>query len=125
MKSKGRAPAPAVKKVRKPWLGDLTFPRKPATTWLNDIVVACLSLPGCLEGMGFAAFKASWERKSAALFHITQIGEAASRQPASARRRHPSIDWEALVHLDDAEAQQPRRRLPREDLRLPGQGGGC
>lgn len=56
----------AVKKPRKPWPGDLGFPRKPATTWLNDIVVACLSLPRCLEGMGFAAFKSSWVRKAAA-----------------------------------------------------------
>jgi len=89
------------KKPHKPWLGDLGFPRKPATTWLNDIVVACLSLPRCLGGMGFAAFKANPDPKAAALFHIHQIGEAASRQPASVRRRYPAVDWEALAHLKE------------------------
>ena len=69
--------------ARKPWFGDLGFSRKPATTWFNDILVACLSLPGCLEGMDFAAFRASLVRQAAALRHIIQIGEAASRQPVS------------------------------------------
>jgi len=49
--------------------------------------------------MGFAAFKASWSRQAASLHHIHQIGEAASRQPASVRRRHRDVDWKALVKL--------------------------
>ena len=88
-----------MKKSRKPWGGDLGFPRKPVTTWFNDILVACLNLPGCLKGMGFAAFKASWSRQAAALHHIHQIGEAASRQPVSVRRQHRDVDWKALVKL--------------------------
>jgi uncharacterized protein with HEPN domain/predicted RNase H-like HicB family nuclease len=89
-----------VKKSHKPWGGDLPFPRKPYTTWFNDILVACLSLPGCLERMGFAAFSKSWSHQAAAMRHIWQIGEAASRQPASVRRQHP-VDWKALVHLKE------------------------
>jgi uncharacterized protein with HEPN domain/predicted RNase H-like HicB family nuclease len=88
-----------MKKSRKPWGGDLGFPRKPVTTWFNDILVACLNLPGCLKGMGFAAFKSSWSRQAASLHHIHQIGEAASRQPASVRRQHRDVDWKALVKL--------------------------
>jgi Uncharacterized conserved protein len=97
-----------MKKSRKPWFGDLGFPRKPATTWLNDILVACLNLPGCLEGMDFATFKASLVCKAAALRHILQIGEAASRQPASVRRRHRDVDWKALVKL------KKRTGVPRD-----------
>ncbi|MGC9985307.1 MAG: hypothetical protein ABSF35_16965 [Polyangia bacterium] len=82
-RNKAWGAARPAEKARKPWGGDLGFPRKPASTWLNDIVVACLSLPLCLERMGFAAFKSSWVRQAAALHHIHQIGEAASRQPAS------------------------------------------
>ncbi len=85
----------------KPWGGDLGFPRKPVATWFNDIIVACLSLPEFLQGMDFAAFKASPDRKAAAMWHIHQIGEAASRQPASVRRRYPGVDWKALVHLKE------------------------
>jgi uncharacterized protein with HEPN domain len=88
-------------KTRKPWGGDISMPRKPETTWFNDILVACMSLPEFLQGMDLAAFKASPDRKAAALFHINQIGEAASRQPASVRRRYPAIDWEALAHLKE------------------------
>ena len=96
-KDKSRAAGAA----RKPWGGDISMPRKPETTWFNDIIVACLSLPQCVEGMGFAAFKASPDRKAAAMWHIHQIGEAASRQPASERRRYPTVDWKALVHLKE------------------------
>lgn len=88
-----------MKKSRKPWFGDLGLPRKPATTWFNDILVACLNLPGCLKGMGFATFKSSWSRQAASLHHIHQIGEAASRQPVSVRRQHRDVDWKALVKL--------------------------
>ncbi|MGA7744119.1 MAG: HepT-like ribonuclease domain-containing protein [Polyangia bacterium] len=107
-RNKAWGAARPAEKARKPWGGDLGFPRKPASTWLNDIVVACLSLPLCLERMGFAAFKSSWVRQAAALHHIHQIGEAASRQPASVRRRYPDVDWKALVSLRD------RTGLPRD-----------
>jgi uncharacterized protein with HEPN domain len=96
-KDKSRAAGAA----RKPWGGDISMPRKPETTWFNDIIVACLSLPECLQGMDFAAFKASPDRKAAAMWHIHQIGEAASRQPASVRKRYPTVDWEALIHLKE------------------------
>jgi uncharacterized protein with HEPN domain/predicted RNase H-like HicB family nuclease len=97
-----------MKKSRKPWGGDLGFPRKPVTTWFNDIIVACLNLQGCLEGMGFAAFKASWSRQAAALHHIHQIGEAAAHQPASVRRQYRDVNWKALVHPKE------RTGIPRD-----------
>ena len=102
---------PIVKKSRKPWGGDLGFPRKPATTWVNDILVACLSFPQCLEGMGFAAFRASRPRHAVALRHIYQIGEAASRQPANVRRQYRTVDWKALIRLKERTVEMTPREI--------------
>jgi Uncharacterized conserved protein len=98
----------------------LRFPRKPATTWFNDIIVACLNLPQCVEDMDFTAFKASRPRQAAALRHMHEIGEAAFRQPASVKRQYRAVDWKALVRLRRSWASwTPSRRLvarmtPRE-----------
>jgi uncharacterized protein with HEPN domain len=99
-----------MKSKNKPWGGGLRFPRKPATTWFNDILVACLNLPQCLEDMDFAAFKASRPRQAAALRHIHQIGEAASRQPVNVRRQYRVVEWKALIRLKERTA----RMTPRE-----------
>lgn len=88
----------------------LRFPRKPATTWFNDIIVACLNLPQCAEDMDFTAFKASRPRQAAALRHMHQIGEAASRQPAGVKRQYRAVDWKALIRLKKRTA----RMTPRE-----------
>jgi uncharacterized protein with HEPN domain/predicted RNase H-like HicB family nuclease len=93
-----------------PWGGALRFPRKPATTWFNDIIVECLNLPQCAEDMDFAAFKASRPRQAAALRHIHQIGDAASRQPADVKRQYRAVDWKALIRLKKRTA----RMTPRE-----------
>jgi uncharacterized protein with HEPN domain/predicted RNase H-like HicB family nuclease len=93
-----------------PWGGALRFPRKPATTWFNDIIVACLNLPQCAEDTDFAAFKASRQRQAAALRHIRQIGDAASRQPADVKRQYRAVDWKALIRLKERTA----RMTPRE-----------
>jgi uncharacterized protein with HEPN domain/predicted RNase H-like HicB family nuclease len=99
-----------MKSENKPWGGALRFPRKPATTWFNDIIVNCLSLPQCVEDMDFTAFKASRPRQAAALRHIHQIAEAAFRQPAGVKRRHRGVDWKALIRLKKRTA----RMTPRE-----------
>ena len=95
----------------KPRGGALRFrlrpPRKPATTWINDILVACLSLSQCLEDMDFAAFRASRPHQAAALRHTREIGVAAAHQPASVRRQR-TVDWKALIQLKEA------RMAPRE-----------
>lgn len=87
------------KKPHKPWLGDLVLTPKPASAWFNDILIACKRLPQCLEGVSFAKFSASRPHQDAAMRHIQQIGEAASRQPTRVRLRHPAVDWSALVRL--------------------------
>jgi uncharacterized protein with HEPN domain/predicted RNase H-like HicB family nuclease len=87
------------KKPHKPWLGDLVLAPKPASAWFNDILIACKRLPHCLEGVSFARFSASRPHQDAAMRHIQQIGEAASRQPTRVRLRHPAVDWSALVRL--------------------------
>ena len=87
------------KKSHKPWLGDLVLTPKPASAWFNDILIACKRLPQCLEGVSFAKFSASRPHQDAAMRHIQQIGEAASRQPTRVRLRHPAVDWSALVRL--------------------------
>ena len=99
-----------MKSESKPWGGALRFPRKPPATWLNDLLVACLSLPQCLEDVDFAAFKVSRPRQAAALRHIHEIVEAASRQPAAVKRQHRTVDWKALVRLKERKA----RMTPRE-----------
>ena len=88
----------------------LRFPLKPATTWLNDIIVECLNLPQCVEDMDFTAFKASRPHQAAALRHTHQIGVAASHQPASVRRQYRAVDWKALIRLKERTA----RMTPRE-----------
>jgi uncharacterized protein with HEPN domain/predicted RNase H-like HicB family nuclease len=87
------------KKPHKPWLGDLVLTPKPASAWFNDILIACKRLPQCLEGVSFAKFSASRPHQDAAMRHMQQIGEAASRQPTRVRLRHPAVDWSALVRL--------------------------
>ena len=87
------------KKPHTPWLGDLVLTPKPASAWFNDILIACKRLPQCLEGVSFAKFSASRPHQDAAMRHIQQIGEAASRQPTRVRLRHPAVDWSALVRL--------------------------
>ena len=99
-----------MKSENKPWGGALRFPRKPATTWFNDIIVACLNLPQCAEDMDFTDFKASRPRQAAALRHIHQIGEAASRQPAGVKRQYRAVDWKSLIRLKKRTA----RMTPRE-----------
>jgi uncharacterized protein with HEPN domain/predicted RNase H-like HicB family nuclease len=94
-----------MKNKDKPWGGGLRFPRKPATTWINDVLVDCLSLLQCLEDMDFTAFKASRPHQAAALRHIHQIGVAAVHQPASR-----AVDWKALIRLKERTA----RMAPRE-----------
>ena len=88
----------------------LRFPRKPATTWINDILVACLSLSQSLEDMDFAAFRASRPHQAAALRHTREIGVAAAHQPASVRRQYRAVDWKALIRLSERTA----RMAPRE-----------
>ncbi len=95
MKSKNSV----AKKPHKPWLGDLVLTPKPASAWFNDILIACKRLPQCLEGVSFAKFSASRPHRDAAMRHIQQIGEAASRQPTRVRLRHPAVDWKALVRF--------------------------
>ncbi|MGB8293845.1 MAG: HepT-like ribonuclease domain-containing protein [Polyangia bacterium] len=101
----------AEKKMKsEPWGGALRFPRKPATTWFNDIIVACLNLPQCAEDIDFNAFKSSRPRQAAALRHMHQIGDAASRQPADIKRQYRAVDWKALIRLKKRTA----RMTPRE-----------
>jgi uncharacterized protein with HEPN domain len=89
----------AVKKSHKPWGGDLVLTPKPASAWFNDMLIACKRLPECLEGLNFAKFSSDRLHQDAAMRHIQQIGEAASRQPTRVRLRHPAVDWRALVHF--------------------------
>ena len=99
-----------MKSEKWPWGGALRFPRKPATTWFNDIILSCLNLPQCAEDTDFAAFKASRQRQAAALRHIRQIGDAASRQPADVKRQYRAVDWKALIRLKERTA----RMTPKE-----------
>ena len=87
------------KKSHKPWGGDLVLGPKPASAWFNDMLIACKRIPECLEGLNFAKFSASRLHQDAAMRHIWQIGEAASRQPTKIRLRHPAVDWKALVRF--------------------------
>ncbi|MGA7743521.1 MAG: HepT-like ribonuclease domain-containing protein [Polyangia bacterium] len=89
----------AVKKSHKPWGGDLVPTPKPAGAWFNDMLIACKRLSECLEGLNFAKFSSDRLHQDAAMRHIWQIGEAASRQPTRVRRRHPAVGWSALVYF--------------------------
>jgi uncharacterized protein with HEPN domain/predicted RNase H-like HicB family nuclease len=89
----------------------LRLPRKSVAVWFNDILVGSLSLPQCAEGMDFAAFRASRPHQAAALRHIREITEAASRQPADVKRQHRAVDWKALIQLKERKTRMTAREI--------------
>jgi len=105
-----------MKSKNKPRGGGLSFPRlrlprKSVVVWFNDILVGALSLPQCAEGMDFAAFRASRPHQAAALRHIREITEAASRQPADVKRQHRGVDWKALIRLKERKTRMTAKEI--------------
>lgn len=63
---------------------------------VEDILESIGKIQDYTSGMGFEAF--AWDERTvdAVLRHLGVIGEAANHLPASVRRRHPDLPWEAM-----------------------------
>ena len=64
--------------------------------WLADIVLACETIDGIIEGLDEAAFRSSELHRSSTLLHLINIGEAVSRISTTLQNTYPIIQWREI-----------------------------
>lgn len=69
--------------------------------FLKDILKAIDDIARFIGKMGFPAFLADEKTKSAVVWKITNIGEAAKHIPQPVRSRHRSVPWKDMARMRD------------------------
>ncbi len=69
--------------------------------FLQDILRAIQSIEEFVAGMDFDVFAADDRVKSAVVWKLVTIGEAAKNIPAQVRKRHAHIPWSSMAKMRD------------------------
>ncbi|HEY3276307.1 MAG TPA: DUF86 domain-containing protein [Syntrophorhabdaceae bacterium] len=69
--------------------------------FLRDILKAIDDIGKFIAHMDYAAFLEDEKTKSAVVWKITNIGEAAKNIPQSVRSRHRSVPWKDMARMRD------------------------
>ncbi|MDQ7839649.1 MAG: DUF86 domain-containing protein [bacterium] len=69
--------------------------------YLRDILDAAEKADRFTEGMNLASFSADEKTVYAVIRALELVGEAAKKVPASVRKRHPDVPWQAAAGLRD------------------------
>jgi uncharacterized protein with HEPN domain len=69
--------------------------------FLRDILKALDDIAGFIGEMDFPAFLADEKTKSAVVWKITNIGEAAKHIPQPVRSQHRSVPWKDMARMRD------------------------
>jgi uncharacterized protein with HEPN domain len=68
---------------------------------LKDILNAAQLVAAFVEGFKKDAFLQDWKTRSAVLYQLTVVGEAAKRLSAEFRLAHPQVPWALMAGMRD------------------------
>jgi uncharacterized protein with HEPN domain len=74
--------------------------------FIKDILQAINDIEAFIGDMDYAAFQMDEKTKSAVVWKITNIGEAAKNLPKTIRVRYRSIPWKDMAKMRDKIAHQ-------------------
>lgn len=69
------------------------------SAWVRDIVIAGRKALAFASGRSFEDFQADEQMRSAVLYQLTVIGEAARRISEDFRTEHPEVPWSRIIGL--------------------------
>jgi uncharacterized protein with HEPN domain len=68
---------------------------------LRDIANAARLVAEFVQGLDKSAFDVDWKTRSAVLYQLTVIGEAAKRLSMGFREQHAEIPWQLMAGMRD------------------------